>query len=234
MYSAAKHSRARNRHPMRNRIVGVAIAASSTIATGVTLSPPAQAGTVWDAVAACESSGNWRINTRNGYYGGLQFSGATWALFGGGRYADRADLASKAGQIVIARRTLAVQGPGAWPVCGARAGLTIANGLAMGRVTPSRSRARVVVAPRAKLIVDGLLGPRTVRALQRWTGIAQNGVFRSKSIWALQRAIGVRADGTLGSRTIRALQVTVKAPRDSAKRLSPATVVGLQKYLNRR
>ena len=33
---------------------------------------------VWDAVAQCESSGNWSINTGNGYYGGLQFSASTW------------------------------------------------------------------------------------------------------------------------------------------------------------
>ena len=31
----------------------------------------------WDAIAACESGGNWAINTGNGYYGGLQFSPAT-------------------------------------------------------------------------------------------------------------------------------------------------------------
>jgi hypothetical protein len=80
--------------------------------------PPAPSGHNWDAVAQCESGGNWSINTGNGYYGGLQFSQSTWAGFGGTAYAPRADLASKAQQIAVAERVLAVQGAGAWPTCG--------------------------------------------------------------------------------------------------------------------
>ena len=30
-------------------------------------------GATWDALAQCESGGNWSINTGNGFYGGLQF-----------------------------------------------------------------------------------------------------------------------------------------------------------------
>jgi hypothetical protein len=73
----------------------------------------------WTRVAMCESSGNWSINTGNGYYGGLQFSPTTWAEFGGLAYASRADLATKSQQIAIAEKVLMVQGPGAWPTCGA-------------------------------------------------------------------------------------------------------------------
>lgn len=79
---------------------------------------PAPTGHDWDAVALCESGGNWSINTGNGYYGGLQFSSSTWLGFGGGAYAPRADLATKAQQIAVAEKVLAVQGPGAWPTCG--------------------------------------------------------------------------------------------------------------------
>jgi hypothetical protein len=79
---------------------------------------PQSSGHDWDAVAMCESGGNWSINTGNGYYGGLQFSSSTWLAFGGGVYAPRADLAAKAQQIAIAEKVLAAQGPGAWPVCG--------------------------------------------------------------------------------------------------------------------
>ncbi|MGW1767538.1 transglycosylase family protein [Streptomyces sp. NPDC002073] len=78
----------------------------------------------WNKVAACESSGNWQINTGNGYYGGLQFSRSTWREFGGTVYAQRADLASKGQQITIAEKVLDGQGPGAWPACGPAAGLT--------------------------------------------------------------------------------------------------------------
>jgi hypothetical protein len=72
----------------------------------------------WNGVAQCESGGNWSINTGNGYYGGLQFSQSTWDAFGGGAYAPRADLAARSQQIAIAEKVLAVQGAGAWPVCG--------------------------------------------------------------------------------------------------------------------
>lgn len=92
----------------------------------LTLTGTAQAADVdtWDKVAKCESTNNWNINTGNGYYGGLQFAQSTWEAFGGTKYAPRADLATKAQQIAIAEKVLAVQGDEAWPVCGDQAGLT--------------------------------------------------------------------------------------------------------------
>ncbi|MFG2298297.1 transglycosylase family protein [Streptomyces sp. NPDC048603] len=68
----------------------------------------------WDAIARCESGGNWRANTGNGHYGGLQFTRSSWKAAGGHRYAARADLATKRQQIAIARRLAAMQGMGAW------------------------------------------------------------------------------------------------------------------------
>src|SRR5262249_13884096 len=59
-------------------------------------------GLNWDAVAQCESGGNWHINTGNGFYGGLQFDYTTWLGAGGGQYAQRADLATREQQIAIA------------------------------------------------------------------------------------------------------------------------------------
>jgi hypothetical protein len=121
------HAATGKRSPLRNRLIGIAIAGSATLVTVVSLSGPAQARSVWDSVAACESGGNWSINTGNGYYGGLQFTSSTWKAYGGTRYAPRANLASKAAQIATAQRVLAAQGPGAWGGCGRRAGLTRAN-----------------------------------------------------------------------------------------------------------
>ncbi|MET7375775.1 transglycosylase family protein [Micromonospora arida] len=83
---------------------------------------PAQAAVNWDAIAKCESGGNWKINTGNGYYGGLQFSQSTWAGYGGKKYAARADLASRGEQIAIAEKVLDGQGIGAWPTCGKKGG----------------------------------------------------------------------------------------------------------------
>lgn len=74
----------------------------------------------WDRVASCESGGNWAINTGNGFYGGLQFDYSTWLGAGGGQYAQRADLASKREQVLIAERVRADRGLSPWPHCGPR------------------------------------------------------------------------------------------------------------------
>ncbi|WP_161801074.1 transglycosylase family protein [Kitasatospora griseola] len=106
------------------------IATTGVVGIGLTV-PGLAAGTAsaasvatWDKVAQCESSGNWSINTGNGFYGGLQFTASTWAAFGGTAFAPRADLATKDQQIAVAEKVLASQGPGAWPVCSVQAGLT--------------------------------------------------------------------------------------------------------------
>lgn len=99
--------------------------AAAVVATPVALAAPAQAATPaeWDAVAECESSGDWSINTGNDYYGGLQFSDQTWDGFGGEQYASTADQASREQQIEIAEKVLAEQGWGAWPTCSEEAGV---------------------------------------------------------------------------------------------------------------
>ncbi|WP_412075663.1 transglycosylase family protein [Streptomyces xanthophaeus] len=68
----------------------------------------------WDAIARCESGGNWRANTGNSHYGGLQFTQSSWKAAGGRKYAARADLATKAEQIDTARRLASMQGMNAW------------------------------------------------------------------------------------------------------------------------
>ncbi|MER6301789.1 transglycosylase family protein [Kitasatospora sp. NPDC001539] len=75
----------------------------------------------WDRVAACESSGDWHVNTGNGYYGGLQFDQPTWRENGGLARAPRADLASREDQIAVAQHLADRRGLSPWPVCGARA-----------------------------------------------------------------------------------------------------------------
>lgn len=85
--------------------------------------PPVRDGDVWDALARCESTGNWAINTGNGYFGGIQFDQSTWERQGGLKYAPRADLATREEQIAIAEVTRARQGWGAWPACTGRLGI---------------------------------------------------------------------------------------------------------------
>ena len=102
------------------RGAAVSVGAAATVATGVasTNAAGASPGHDWSGVAQCESSGNWHINTGNGFYGGLQFTQSTWDAYGGQSFASRADLASEAAQVTVAERVLDGQGVGAWPVCG--------------------------------------------------------------------------------------------------------------------
>jgi cell wall-associated NlpC family hydrolase len=119
------HSK-QSEHRVRRRTAALGLTGAGAAAVLGLSAPEAGAASesTWDAVAQCESSGDWHINTGNGYYGGLQFSASTWAAYGGTAYASRADLATRAQQIAVAEKVLASQGPGAWPVCSVRAGLT--------------------------------------------------------------------------------------------------------------
>lgn len=78
---------------------------------------------IWDRLANCESSGNWTINTGNGYFGGLQMDMSFWTNYGGLEYASSANLASREQQITVAIRGQVAQGWGAWPTCSSNIGL---------------------------------------------------------------------------------------------------------------
>lgn len=107
------------------------------VLTGVAVGAPLMAAPAfasaepnWDAIAQCESSGNWGANTGNGYYGGLQFKQSTWEANGGsGNPAN----ASREEQIRVANNVLQSQGIGAWPVCGKKGG--------GGAAAPAKSKA---------------------------------------------------------------------------------------------
>jgi len=125
MAQRAQAGRGRHRKPRNTaRTVGLATAPLAAVIP-FALSSPAQAATTntWERLASCESGGNWHINTGNGYYGGVQFSDGTWDGNGGERFARRADLATKAEQIVIAEKVLDARGWSPWPACSARLGL---------------------------------------------------------------------------------------------------------------
>ncbi|MFI2426692.1 transglycosylase family protein [Streptomyces sp. NPDC018955] len=101
-----------------SRIGTAVVVMTAAIALGTTAeataSPSARRATDWDAIAACESSGDWQANTGNGHYGGLQFAQSSWVAAGGLQYAPRADLATREEQIAVARRLARLQGMSAW------------------------------------------------------------------------------------------------------------------------
>ncbi|MER5223726.1 transglycosylase family protein [Streptomyces flaveus] len=148
---------------------------------------------VWDRIAQCESGSNWHINTGNGYYGGLQFSAATWRAYGGTAYASTADKASKAQQIAVATKVQRAQGWGAWPTCSSRAG---ASGSAPAASTPSTKAAPSKPAKPSKTPArstshtgrDASRGDYTVRSGDTLSAIAARHGTTWERIYAANKA----------------------------------------------
>lgn len=103
----------------------------------------------WDAIAQCESGGNWSTNTGNGAFGGLQFKQATWSSNGG---VGSPATASRAEQIRVAENVLRTQGLNAWPKCGAQGASPAVWG------TPSLPTAPTTTTGCAAMPTSGLLG----------------------------------------------------------------------------
>ena len=120
------------------------LALSATAANAAT--PTATSASTWDALAQCESGGNWSTNTGNGFSGGLQFTPQTWAAFGG---TGSPQNASRAQQIAVAEKVQASQGWGAWPACSAKLGLNGGGGAPAPQILPQSApvQAPVQAAP---------------------------------------------------------------------------------------
>ena len=115
--------RGRHRAPSTTgRTLARTAVAGAVLSAPAIAAPAASADTAsaWDRLAQCESSGNWGINSGNGFSGGLQFTPGTWHAFGGAGVAHHA---SREQQIAVAERVLAEQGWGAWPACSRKLGL---------------------------------------------------------------------------------------------------------------
>lgn len=257
MFYTPKHATAVAASPTRRRIAGVAVAGATAAVGSIATASSANASTssgVWDRVAQCESGGNWSINTGNGFYGGLQFTSSTWSAFGGDQYAPEANQATKAQQIQVAQKTLQAQGPGAWPVCSVEAGLTSANGMTGGSSAPAQEAPAPAPEPEpapqqqtqersadqgasrsaersgAGLAVDGIFGPNSKAAVEKWVGGSVDSNLSSDDIKALQAKLGVAQDGIVGPITTGALQAHVGATQDGI--WGPKTTAALQQHLN--
>ncbi|WP_018332365.1 transglycosylase family protein [Actinomycetospora chiangmaiensis] len=108
-------ARALTRRAAQLTLVGALAATPLALAAGTA------SATDWDAIAQCESSGNWSTNSGNGFSGGLQFTPSTWQAFGGSGSAHNA---SREEQIAVAERVKAAQGMNAWPTCSKKTGNT--------------------------------------------------------------------------------------------------------------
>lgn len=179
---------------------------AASVASTVALVGPAAAaptsGVDWDAIAKCESGGNWRINTGNGYHGGLQFNPRTWRAHGGGRYAATANRASRSEQIRIAERVLDKQGIGAWPTC--------------GRKARSAKRHRETGASTASTTRRSQNRPATARKSTAHRSTSQGTTIRRQAARDTQRQAATRA---AAARTAWRAETRVTAARQAATRL---------------
>jgi len=129
-------------------IAGMLVGAPLAIFAGSASAAPATTGNNWDAVAQCESGGNWSTNTGNGFSGGLQFTTSTWQAYGG---TGSPQGASKAQQVQVAEKVLGGQGKGAWPVCGKALGSANTSSSAGSSASGSTPKATTKSAPKASV-----------------------------------------------------------------------------------
>lgn len=132
---------------IRRNAAALALGGAAAVATLAAPATSANAAPLeaWDALAQCESGGNWSINTGNGYYGGLQFSQSSWNAAGG---SGSPAAASKAEQIRVAENLLQMQGWGAWPSCTAQLGLSAyGTSSAPANLAPQSDQVAEIAAP---------------------------------------------------------------------------------------
>lgn len=114
--------------PLSSKVKGLVAALGVALTLPAVIPGPGEAlaapTSEWDQLAQCESGGDWGANTGNGYYGGIQFNADTWKAYGGDKYGETADKASREEQISIAEKVLDKQGWGAWPSCSQEKGLS--------------------------------------------------------------------------------------------------------------
>jgi resuscitation-promoting factor RpfC len=138
-------------------LAGAFAIVAMAMSTGMSVATAHADSMNWDAVAQCESGGNWAANTGNGTYGGLQFKPATWSSNGG---VGSPAMASRQEQIRVAENVLASQGPGAWPKCGARGGSpAIWN---VSSISPAQPTTGCQAMPTSGLL--GFINPRQMCA----------------------------------------------------------------------
>lgn len=150
------------------RRTAAALAIGGAVAATMSM-PAANAvdGATWDALAQCESGGNWSINTGNGFYGGLQFTQQSWNGVG---MSGSPATATRAQQIEAGERLLAIQGWGAWPACSAKLGLYGKTGAAPTYTEPTTTVAaqsqtqQTYTAPAAQVAPAVQAAPAAVEA----------------------------------------------------------------------
>ncbi len=127
-------------------VAGGLTAAFAVVGGGAAATSASAGGSIaqFEALAQCESGGNWSINTGNGYYGGIQFSAATWRGIG---YGGLPHQASKATQIEAGQKLQGLYGWGQWPACSRKLGLSGNGGVSAPISTAASTHTHAAPAP---------------------------------------------------------------------------------------
>lgn len=191
------HHAGRHHRIEPSKVAAVAVGTGIALATVPGIALATDGGTNWDAIAACESGGNWHTNTGNGFHGGLQFTPSTWRANGG---QGSAESASRAEQIRVAENVKRSQGIGAWPVCGRHAHDGFRPTPLVAHPGPPRHAAPVVplvkhdppTQPQVRPLADTTPQPAT-----QPEGLLDAGWLDSGDVTHPQRTHTVRPDETL-------------------------------------
>ncbi|GAA4540782.1 transglycosylase family protein [Pseudonocardia xishanensis] len=175
----------------RIAVAGAVVAGIPLALSGTANAAPVSA---WDALAQCESGGNWAINTGNGYYGGLQFNATTWRAYGGTGMAHQA---SKSEQIAVAERVLAAQGWNAWPSCSRKAGVRgnaadTGGGASVVRASaPAPAAAPAAAGGNYTVKAGDTLGKIAAGSGKTWQQIAQQNGLANPNVLAVGQTLRV-------------------------------------------
>ena len=106
-------------------------------------------------------------------------------------------------------------------------------------LTPAKTPAKVPAKTPAKaavLTVNGAMGPATVKRWQQVLGVSADGVLGPQTVRAIQRRVGLKGaavDGVMGPTTIKAIQRHLGTPADGViSKPSSSMVTALQRRLN--
>jgi len=163
---------------------GLTVAFVATDLSATTSIASAASASDFARLAQCESGGNYRINTGNGYYGAYQFDLSTWRSVG---FSGRPDQASRATQDEAARRLQAARGWSPWPACARKLGLGSSSTPARASRSAGSTSSSVAPAfPSGLVVRSGSTYRSTVRAwqarmAQRGWPISVDGVYGPQS-----------------------------------------------------
>ena len=198
-----KHARHAKPSKAAPALVAGGLTAAFAVVGGGAVATSASAGgstAQFEALAQCESGGNWSINTGNGYYGGLQFSAATWRGIG---YGGLPHQASKATQIEAGQKLQGQSGWGQWPACSRKLGLSGDGGVSTPTSTATSTHTHAAPAPTR-------VAPHT-HAAPAPTGAAPVRASRSRTAPAFEGGVMTTADISDFSATTKVWQQQMRS-----------------------